>query len=80
MAILGQEIAAPKLLLDMLRIGLSAIWSAVAISIIWGVDLGQVFAALGVGSVVLGFALQEFVGNLLSGLRSRGDLRHFIRL
>ena len=59
---------APKLLLDVLRIGLSLVWGAVMVSSIWDVDLGSLFAAMGVGSIVLGFALQEFLGNLLSGL------------
>ena len=59
---------APKLLLDILRIGISLIWGAVIISSIWHVDLGSLFAAMGVGSIVLGFALQEFLGNLLAGL------------
>lgn len=59
---------APKLLFDMLRIGLALVWGAVTVSNIWDIDLGSLFAAMGVGSIVLGFALQEFLGNLLSGL------------
>jgi small-conductance mechanosensitive channel/CRP-like cAMP-binding protein len=59
---------APKLLLDILRISVSLVWSAVVVSNIWNVDLRSLLAAMGVGSIVLGFALQEFLGNLLSGL------------
>ena len=66
--LIDDQTRAPKLLLDILRIGLSVVWSAVAVSSIWNVDLGSLFAAMGVGSIVLGFALQEFLGNLLSGL------------
>lgn len=68
MGLLDERMAAPKLLLDILRIGLALVWSAVVVSRIWQVDLASLFAAVGVGSIVLGFALQEFLGNLLSGL------------
>jgi small-conductance mechanosensitive channel len=68
MTLVDDQARAPKLMLDILRIGLSLIWGAVAVSNIWHVDLGSLFAAMGVGSIVLGFALQEFLGNLLSGL------------
>ncbi len=68
MSVMDNRTNAPKLLLDVLRIGLSLIWGAVMVSSIWEVDLGSLFAAMGVGSIVLGFALQEFLGNLLSGL------------
>ena len=68
MMVIDDQARAPKLMLDVLRIGLSLVWGAVTVSNIWDVDLGSLFAALGVGSIVLGFALQEFLGNLLSGL------------
>ncbi len=67
-SLLDQQMRAPKLLVDILRIGLSLLWGAVVVSDIWHVDLGSLIAAMGVGSIVLGFALQEFLGNLLSGL------------
>jgi small-conductance mechanosensitive channel len=63
-----EKASAPKLLLDLVRIGLALLWGAVVVSNIWHVDLGSLIAAMGVGSIVLGFALQEFLGNLLSGL------------
>ena len=68
MMLLDERTQAPKLLLDVVRIGFSLLWGAVIISNIWHVDLGSLFAAMGVGSIVLAFALQEFLGNLLSGL------------
>lgn len=68
MTVVDDRQQAPKLILDILRIGLALIWGAVIISSIWHVDLGSLFAAMGVGSIVLGFALQEFLGNLLAGL------------
>ena len=66
--LLDEEARAPKLLLDILRIAVTLLWGAVVVSDIWHVDLGSLIAAMGVGSIVLGFALQEFLGNLLSGL------------
>ena len=41
---------------------------AVVVSRVWGQDLGQMAAALGIGSLVLGLALQEPLGNLFSGI------------
>jgi small-conductance mechanosensitive channel len=67
-SVLDPQMRAPKLLVDILRIGLSLLWGAIVVSNLWHVDLGSLIAAMGVGSIVLGFALQEFLGNLLSGL------------
>ena len=66
--LIGDERRAPKLLLDTVRIGVALLWGAVVVSRIWNINLGSLFAAMGVGSIVLGFALQEFLGNMLSGL------------
>jgi len=68
MSLADDQVRVPKLLLDILRIGLSVVCGAVVVSHIWKVDLGHLFAAMGVGSIVLAFALQAFLGNLLSGL------------
>ena len=35
---------------------------------IWGADIGGLFTALGIGSIVIGLALQNAVGSVLSGL------------
>jgi small-conductance mechanosensitive channel len=37
-------------------------------SFIWGADVGRLFTALGVTSIVLGLALQNSVGQIISGL------------
>ncbi len=66
--LIGDDRRAPKLLLDLVRIGVALLWGAVVISRIWDINLASLFAAMGVGSIVLGFALQEFLGNMLSGL------------
>lgn len=67
-SLVDEQMRAPKLLLDILRIGMSLIWGSVLVSSIWKVNLGSLFAAMGVGSIALAFALQEFLGNLLSGM------------
>lgn len=58
----------PKLLRDLIRFALVALGAALVLSTVWGADLGGVVAALGVGSIVLGLALQDALGNLFSGL------------
>src|SRR6516162_565226 len=68
MSLVDDQTRAPKLVFDIVRIGLSVIWGSVMVSSIWKVNLGSIFAAMGVGSIALAFALQEFLGNLLSGM------------
>ena len=41
---------------------------AVLFSFVWGADVGGLFTALGVTSIVLGLALQNAVGSVISGL------------
>ena len=41
---------------------------SVVVSSIWKINLGSLLAAMGVGSIALAFALQEFLGNLLFGM------------
>jgi small-conductance mechanosensitive channel/CRP-like cAMP-binding protein len=67
-SLIDEQMRAPKLLLDILRIGVSMLWGSVVVSSIWNINLGSLLAAMGVGSIALAFALQEFLGNLLSGL------------
>jgi hypothetical protein len=58
----------PRLFIDMARGLIVMISLGVILSAVWGQNLGQLAAALGVGSLVLGLALQEPVGNLFSGI------------
>ncbi len=58
----------PKLLIDIGRLLIVLIWGAYTVSSIWGVDLQALLAALGVGSLVIGLALQDTLGNLFSGI------------
>ena len=59
---------APKLFQDLVRLLLVVIGAAIVLSVVWRQDLGGLVAALGVGSIVLGLALQETLGNLMSGI------------
>ena len=58
----------PRLFRDLSRVFLILCGVAIVLSLVWGTDLGGVFAALGVGSIVIGLALQDTLGNLFSGI------------
>jgi small-conductance mechanosensitive channel len=58
----------PRLFVDMARAMIVLACLAIVLSAVWGLNLGKLVAALGVGSLVLGLALQEPVGNLFSGV------------
>ena len=58
----------PKLFRDLTRFFLILMGVAFVLSVVWGADLGGLIAALGVGSIVLGLALQDTLGNLFSGI------------
>ena len=58
----------PKLLVDIVRLFLVVIGVAIVLSLVWGVDLGQLAAALGIGSIVIGLAIAEPLGNVFAGL------------
>ena len=58
----------PRLLRDLIRLLLVAIGLAMVYSIVWGREIENAIAALGVTSIVVGLALQEPLGNLFSGL------------
>ncbi|MDG3003612.1 mechanosensitive ion channel family protein [Paludisphaera mucosa] len=58
----------PKLFIDLVRSILVLIGGAIVLSTVWGFDLARLATALGVGSIVIGLALQEPMGNLFAGL------------
>lgn len=58
----------PKLLLDLSRTFLVLIGTAIVLSNVWDANLGQLITALGVGSLVIGLALQDSLGNIFSGV------------
>ncbi len=58
----------PTLVLNIARLFFILLGVALIVSTIWGIDLGQMLAALGVGSIVLGLALQDTLGSLFAGI------------
>ena len=58
----------PQLFLDIFRVLLVGLGAAIVLSAVWGADLGKMVTALGLGSFVIGLALQDTLGNLFSGI------------
>lgn len=58
----------PSIFVDLARLLLIVVGLAVLFSWVWGADVGGLFAALGVTSIVLGLALQGAIGAVVSGL------------
>ncbi len=58
----------PSIFVDIGRIVLIAVGLAVIFSFVWGANVGGLFAALGVTSIVLGLTLQTAVGGIVAGL------------
>lgn len=57
----------PKLVLDVVRAFLVILGAALVLAYVWDLPLGKLLAALGVGSIVLGLALQDTLSALFSG-------------
>lgn len=58
----------PKLFRDLVRALLVALGAMVIYSQVWGQEISAALTALGLGSIVIGLALQEPLGNIVSGL------------
>lgn len=58
----------PALFLDLSRFIFILVGISVVLSQVWGADLGRAITALGVGSIVLGLALQDTLGNIFAGI------------
>jgi len=58
----------PKLFRDLVRAILVAVGAMVIYSQVWGHEISAALTALGLGSIVIGLALQEPLGNIVSGL------------
>ncbi|MFB2586556.1 mechanosensitive ion channel domain-containing protein [Herbiconiux liukaitaii] len=58
----------PSIFIDLARLILILVGLAILFSWVWGADVGGLFAALGVTSIVIGLALQNAVGSVISGL------------
>jgi small-conductance mechanosensitive channel/CRP-like cAMP-binding protein len=59
---------APRLLIDILRFILVLLGGAIAVSQVWGIELSGLITALGVGSLVVGLALQDTLGSVFAGI------------
>ena len=58
----------PSIFVDLARVVLVVVGLALLFGWVWDADVGGIFAALGVGSIVVGLALQNAVGGVISGL------------
>ncbi|MBD2181694.1 mechanosensitive ion channel family protein [Aerosakkonema funiforme] len=58
----------PKLLIDLARLFLILAGSAIVLAVVWGADLAGLATALGVSSIVIGLALQDTLGSIMSGV------------
>ncbi|MEN0103066.1 MAG: mechanosensitive ion channel domain-containing protein [Curtobacterium sp.] len=58
----------PSIFVDIARIVLIALGLALVFKLVWNADVGGIFTALGVGSLVIGLALQSAVGPVIAGL------------
>jgi CRP-like cAMP-binding protein len=55
-------------MIDVIRLMLVLVGGAIVLGVVWRYDLTKLLTALGVGSIVIGLALQEPLGNVISGL------------
>ncbi|GGF88450.1 membrane protein [Azorhizobium oxalatiphilum] len=62
------RLPAPRLFYELASSAIVAVGAAIIVSTIWDVDLGSLLGALGIGSVVLGLALQNVIGGLVAGV------------
>lgn len=58
----------PSIFVDVVRFLVIVVSIAILFSWVWGADVGGLFTALGIGSIVIGLALQNAVGGVLAGL------------
>jgi small-conductance mechanosensitive channel len=59
---------APRLFVDLLRVALVVVAVAVVLGTVWGADLGTLVAALGIGGIAVGLALQDTLSSLMAGM------------
>lgn len=58
----------PKLLIDISRLFLILVGSAIVLATVWNADLAGLATALGVSSIVIALALQDTLGSIMSGI------------
>ncbi len=59
---------APRLLVDIARVVLLFVGTLAILSTIWGLSITGTFAALGIGGLVFGLALQDTLASLMGGI------------
>ncbi len=59
---------APRLLVDIARVALLFVGSLAILSTIWGLSITGTFAALGLGGLVFGLAMQDTLASLMGGI------------
>lgn len=58
----------PKLLIDLVRLFVVLLGGAIVLATVWNADLAGLVTALGVSSIVIGLALQDTLGSVMSGI------------
>ncbi len=58
----------PKLLIDLTRLFLILLGTAIVLATVWNADLAGLVTALGISSIVIGLALQDTLGSVTSGI------------
>lgn len=58
----------PKLLIDLVRLFVVLLGGAIVLAMVWNADLAGLVTALGVSSIVIGLALQDTLGSVMSGI------------
>ncbi len=58
----------PKLLIDLVRLFVVMLGGAIVLATVWNADLAGLVTALGVSSIVIGLALQDTLGSVMSGI------------
>jgi len=58
----------PTIFIDVARFVIIAVGLAIILAYVWGANVGGLFTALGISSIVLGLTLQNSVGQIISGL------------
>lgn len=58
----------PKLLVDLVRLFVVLMGGAIVLATVWDADIAGLVTALGVSSIVIGLALQDTLGSVMSGI------------
>lgn len=58
----------PTIVVDLARLLIIVIAGSLLLGLVWDADVSGMFTALGVGSIVVGLALQNAVGGVISGM------------